>query len=283
MPTAIITDSIACLPPEVAKKYGIHIVPVNFLFEGKVYRDWVDVTPSQAYEMLQKNPQSFTTSPPSPEEFIKAFHKLGQRKKNILCITISSKLSTLYNMACIAKERVKQEQEGVEIEIIDSETAAGGHGLISTLAAKSVDRGATFKEVVETAHRIKERVKVFGVIETLRYAYRTGRIPKIASQIGSLLPVKPIFSVKGEVHFVGIARTKEQAIRRILDMMREKVGKGRLYGIISHAAVPEEGERLKERIASQFDCAEIWVSEFSPVMGYATGPGTLCLAFYTEE
>lgn len=279
----IVIDSISCLPREVVERYQINILPVNFYFEGKVYRDWVDVSPSEAYEMLKKNPDEFHTSPPSPEEFFNVFKEIGQRNKQILCITLSSKLSTLYNMACVAKEKVREELPGVEIEIIDSETAAGGHGILSFLAAKELERGRDFKEVVEMVKGLKRKIRVYGLMETIRYAYRSGRIPKIASEIGSFLQVKPIFSIKeGVVHFIGIARTKEKAIHRVLERMKEEVN-GRLYVLISHAAVPEEGEKLKERIASEFDCAEIWVTEFSPLMGYATGPGTLAIAYYDEE
>jgi hypothetical protein len=38
-----------------------------------------------------------------------------------------------------------------------------------------------------------------------------------------------------------------------------------------------------KRIASEFKCTELWLAEFSPVMGYACGTGTLGAAFYPEN
>ena len=284
MPPAVVTDSIACLPREVVERYAIRIVPVNVLFEGRVYRDWVDLTPSLAYEMLKKNPDGFATSPPSPQEFLEAFREVGQWSREILCITISSRLSTLYNMAAVARQMLEKELPGIKIEVVDSRTAAGGHGLIAWLVAQRGERGASLPEMVKMAEEMRERVHVFIALETLRHVYRTGRIPKVASDLGSLLPVKPMLSIReGLVHFLGVARTKEKALRRFLELMEERVGRGPVWAIISHAACPEEAERFRGMVISRFHGVEAHVSVFSPVMGYATGPGTLALAFYSER
>ena len=284
MPPAVVTDSIACLPREVVERYAIRIVPVNVLFEGRVYRDWVDLTPSLAYEMLRKNPDGFATSPPSPQEFLEAFREVGQRSREILCLTISSRLSTLYNMAAVASQMLEKELPGIKIEVVDSRTAAGGHGLIAWLVAQRGERGASLPEMVRMAEEMKERVQVVVALETLRHVYRTGRIPKLASTLGSLLPVKPLLSIReGVVHFMGVARTKEKAMGHLLDLMEERVGQGPAWAIISHAACPEEAERLRDMVISRFHGVEAHISEFSPIMGYATGPGTLALAFYSES
>lgn len=284
MAPAVVTDSIACLPREVVERYAIRIVPVNVLFEGRVYREWVDLTPSLAYEMLKKNPEAFATSPPSPQEFLEAFREVGQRSREILCITISSRLSTLYNMAAVASQMLEKELPGIKIEVVDSQTAAGGHGLIAWLMAQRGERGASLPEMVRMAEEMKEGVHVFVALETLRHVYRTGRIPKVASTLGSLLPVKPMLSIReGLVHFLGVARTKEKALKRFLDLMEERVGQGPAWAIISHAACPEEAERFRGMVISRFHGVEAHISEFSPIMGYATGPGTLALAFYSER
>ena len=106
---AIVTDSIACLTRELVEQYKIGIVPINFYAGGKLYRDWVDVTPSEAYELFLQDPESFKTSPASPAEFFETYRELSNQTKNILCITLSSKLSTGYDMACVAKEQAKTE------------------------------------------------------------------------------------------------------------------------------------------------------------------------------
>jgi len=98
-----------------------------------------------------------------------------------------------------------------------------------------------------------------------------------------MLNIKPVFTIsKGVVRIAGLSRSKEHGVKRALTMMREEVGTSPVHVAVAHADVPEEGERLKEQIASEFDCVELWLTDFSPVMGYATGTGVLAVAFYTE-
>jgi len=85
------------------------------------------------------------------------------------------------------------------------------------------------------------------------------------------------------VHFASAVRNREHGINRILQMMRDKVGQSLVHVAVMHAYAPDEAERLKERVLSEFNCAELWLTEFSPIMGYACGTGTVGLAFYTED
>jgi fatty acid-binding protein DegV len=66
-------------------------------------------------------------------------------------------------------------------------------------------------------------------------------------------------------------------------MMKEKVGEYPVHVAIMHAYVLEEAEKLKETITNSFNCTEVWLSDFSPLMGYAIGTGALGLAFYGER
>ena len=98
-----------------------------------------------------------------------------------------------------------------------------------------------------------------------------------------MLNIKPIFSIsEGVVRIVGLTRNKEHTIKRALNIMRERVGARPVHVAVAHADVLEEGEKLKERISSEFNCVELWLSDFSPIMGYATGTGVLAIAFYTD-
>ena len=112
--------------------------------------------------------------------------------------------------------------------------------------------------------------------------YRSGRIPKIASQVGSVLNIKPILTVSGAVHFATAVRNHQHGIERILQMMREKVDNKPVHVSVFHAYDLEEAQNLMTRVSKEFNCAELWLTEFSPVMGYACGTGTIGLAFYVE-
>ena len=280
---AIVTDSIACLTREFTEQYGIEIIPVNFFVDGKLYRDWVDITPSEAYELFLKDPDSFKTSSPAPEDCLQAFRQASQRAENILCITVSLGLSSVYSVAMDAKKMIQTEQPNLTIEIIDSKSATPSEGMIVLAAARAAQENRGLADVVRVAGQIKEKVNAYVLLDTIRHVYRSGRIPKFASKIGSVLNVRPILTVSGVIHFTTMVRSRKQGIERIIRMMRKKTGNKPVHVAVMHAYAPDEAGRLKERVAAEFNCIELWLAEFSPVMGYACGTGTVGLAFYTED
>ena len=279
---AVVTDSLACLTRELVEQYGIEIIPINFYAGGKLYKDWVNVSPSQAYELFLKDPESFKTSASSPEDCLNAYRQSSKRAKDIFCVTVSTKLSSVYNVAQRAKELAKTELPQASIEVLDSQMATASEGFIALAAARAAAEGKDLTEVANAASEIRDKVSAIVLLDTIRHVYRSGRIPKVASQVGSVFNIRPILTVAGVVHFAGAVRNREHGIERILQMMRDKVGQEPVHVAVMHAYARDEAERLKERVASEFNCAELWLSEFSPVMGYACGTGTLGFAFYAE-
>jgi len=280
---AIVTDSISCLPPELVRQYQIQILPINLYFGDKVYKDWVDITPSEAYELFLKDPKYFATSAPSPAECLETYRAVSKQVKNILCVTVSSKLSMVYQSAQIAKGQAETELPGVAIEVLDSGMATAAEGFIALAGARAANEEKDLAEVVRAADEVRKKVGLGVLLDTVRYVYRSGRVPKIAAQAGSILNIRPILTVSGTVRFVSVARNKENGIARLLGRMRNKVGSSPAHIAVMHAYALDEAEKLKERVLAEFNCAELWVSEFSPVMGYACGTGTLGLAFYKGD
>jgi len=279
----VVTDSIACLTNELVEQYKIEIVPIRLLVQGKVYRDSLDITPSEAYELFLQDPESFTTSPSSPGHYLEVYREASERAKSILCITLSSKLSTGYDMARAAKEQAKTELPTTSIEVLDSQNVTAAEGFVALAAARAAANDKDLAEVIKAAEKVRDKVTFIILLDTIRHVYRTGRIPKVAAQVGSMLKIKPILtSSDGLVRFKGVVKNRERGISRLLEILRDKVGKNPVHLAVMHAYAPEEAEMLKERISSEFNCAELWITEFSPVMGYATGTGTVGFAFYSE-
>ena len=243
----------------------------------------MDITPSEAYKIFLKDPDSFNTSSASPEECLQAFRKASQRASSVLCITLSTKLSTLHSAACDAKDLARTELPQTTVEVIDSNQATPSEGMVVLAAARAASEGNELAAVIKVAEEIKGKVNAIVFLDTIRHVYRSGRIPKIASQLGSVLNIKPILTISGVVHFAGMARSRKSGIERMLQMMRKKVGSQPVHVAVTHAYALEEAEKLKQRIAAEFNCIEIWLSEFSPVMGYACGTGTVGIAFYLEN
>jgi DegV family protein with EDD domain len=280
---AIVADSVACLAREQITRHSITIVPLNIVYNGKAYRDWVDMTPSEAYELFLKNPNVFSTSTPTPDDFLTAYREASQKTKTILCITLSSKLSTTNNPARIAIGYAAKELPGVAIEVMDSWTATAAEGFIALAAARAAEDSKSLVEVTEAAKIMRDKVNALVLLDTIRYVYRSGRVPRIAAMAGSMISVRPLLSVYKGVNFIGLARNRKNGIELLIRKTREKVGKKPIHVAVVHSYAPEEAEKLKMRVAAEFNCREIWISEFSPIMGYACGTGTLGLAFYPDD
>jgi DegV family protein with EDD domain len=280
---AVITDSIACMTREYAERYKIGIIPINFYAEGNLYRDWVDITPSEAYELFLRDPDSFKSSAPTPDECMQAFRQASRIAESALCITVSVKLSATYNSCLDGKELLQKELPDFNIEVFDSKSATASEGMIALAAARAAEEGKELADVIDIARKVKEKVHTYLYLDTLEHVYRSGRIPKIASQIGSVLNIKPILFVNDVVRFNTVVRNRKQGLKKILQIMRDKTKGKPIRAAVMHAYAPEEAEIIKERVAAEFDCVELWVTEFSPVMGYACGTGTAGVAFYVEE
>jgi len=281
---AIIADSLACLTREFVKQYGITIAPIPISFRGKIYRDWVDITPTEAYKLFLEDPESFKTAGASPGIFLEAYREASKRAKDIVCVTLSTKLSGAYDAAQQAIEEARKELPQISVEVLDSETVTASEGFVALAAARAAEAGKSLAEVVKVAEQMKGKVTFLALLDTIRHVYRTGRIPKIAAIAGSVLSIKPILTSSGGlVKFAGAVRSRAHGIEKMLKIMRDRVGQSPAHVAVMHAFAPDEAEKLKEKIASEFNCAELWITEFSPVMGYATGTGTLGLAFYRED
>jgi len=281
---AIVADSTACLTKEQVEQYGITIAPIPISFQGKIYRDWVDITPTEAYELFLKDPESFKAAGASPGIFLEAYREASKRAKNILCITLSAKLSGANEVALQAIEEAKKELPQISIEVVDSQTVTAAEGLVALAGARAAEAGKSLAEVVKAAEEMRDKVTFLALLDTIRHVYRSGRIPKIAAGAGSMLNIKPILtSSSGVIRFACAARSRASGIEKMLKIMRDKVGQNPAHVAVMHAYAPDDAEKLKERVSAEFNCAELWLTEFSPVMGYATGTGTLGLAFYKED
>jgi len=281
---AIVTDSIACLTKELVAQYDIEIVPLNFYCGDKLYQDWIDITPSEAYQLFLKDSGVFKSSAPSAGDYLDAFRRASNPDRDILCITLSAKLSTTYDAACVARSQAQTQLPHTSIEILDSQIATAAQGFIALAAARETLAGKNLAEVATVAKSVRHRVTLLAVMDTIRYVHRTGRIPKVASRLGSILNIRPIFTFNsGRVRLINVVRNKRRGIDQLLRIMKRKVGPNPVRVAVMHTYAQEEALRLQQRVASEFNCAELWLTEFSPLMGYACGTGTLGLAFYTEE
>jgi DegV family protein with EDD domain len=281
---AIVTDTTACVPQEKVTRYNIEVVPVQLIIDGKSYRDGIDITPTEFYTHLRQVKKMPTTSSSSPGPYLEAYRKASLRTKNILCLTEPSKFSAMFDSARVAADMAGDILPGVTIEVIDCTTAAAGQGLIALAAAQKATENKTLQEVKETALDVMSRVNLLATLDTLQYLARSGRVPQAAAMVNHILNIKPVFTLNHtDAHTVALPRSMKSATKRMLKLMKPLVPKGSpLHVAVMHADAMEQALAFKDKISSQFECQEIFVTEFTPVMGVHTGPGLIGVAFYGE-
>jgi len=280
--TAIITDSTAYIPQKLIDQYDIKVAASYSIWDGgkEMYRDGTEMLPSEFYARLQKSKDLPTTSQATAADFIEIYKPLVEAGRSILAILVSPKLSGTMQSASIAKEDFPD----ARIELVNSMSASMELGFQVLAAARAVEAGKSFEEVVELAKKAKNHTGVFFVVDTLEYLHRNGRIGGAKRLLGTALSLKPLLLVEdGQVEAFENVRTKTKAKARLLDIMGEKLeGKHNVRIAGLHAATEEEAIELLREAEERFNPIEAILSEVSPAVGANVGPGTVGLAYSTD-
>jgi DegV family protein with EDD domain len=282
---AIVTDTTACVPPEQVAKYDIEIVPIQLIVENKTYLDGIDIKPTEFYALLRQSRKIPTTSSSAPDNYLEAYRHASLKAPSILCLTEPSKFSAMFNSARIAADMAREMLGHTAIDVLECTTAAAGQGLVALAAARAASEDKPLEAVKEIARNIMSRVNLLATLDTLQYLAKSGRVPQAAAMVNSILNIKPVFTLNhNDAHTVALPRSMKSAVNHMLKLMQSMVKKGHpLHVAVMHADALEQAVSFKNRISAQFECEEIFITEFTPVMGVHTGPGLIGVAFYGEE
>ena len=279
MTVKIVTDTLTDIPDDIAKEWGLTVVPLYVRFGKQMYRDRVDITTEDFYRRLVNEPVLPSTTQPTPNDFSEVYTKLAQETDEILVIVVSSKLSGTYQSATQARDYLKGK---CRVEIIDSHTVALAEGLIVIAAAKAIKAGAGLKEAAQVARGATSRSHLIAYFDTLKYLAKGGRIGKAQGLLGSVLSVKPILTVKeGEM----APLTRVRSMSAGLDYLYNTVaGYKNIEGLaVEHATTPVDADNLVERLGAIYPKERIYRSVISPVIGTYAGPNALALTILEAE
>jgi DegV family protein with EDD domain len=282
---AIITDSASCLPPALQERYGIETVPLSYQFGKNSYADNVSLGADEFYALLKASHRLPTTAAPTPGLFLEAFHQAHRRgAQEMLCIVTGSTLTATYGSACQGAELAQKELPNARIRVLDSRSAAASLGFVVEAAAQAADSGATLEEAIAVANDLAPRVYMIGMLDTLEYLAKGGRVPRVTAWLQSLVQIKPLFGFfDGRISQLGAVRTRHRALARLLDLMRQRVCPDKpLHVAVFHTRSLCEAEQLAHQVRQDFQPVELYVTEFSQVMSIHSGPGLVGLAFYNE-
>ena len=277
---AIVTDSTAYVPKDLAEGLPIFTVPLHVIVGDNNYLDGVDIQPEEFYELQRQTKMVATTSQPSPSEFVDRFSMLLDEGYDIICQTISSGISGTYQSALQAKA----EFVNAKIEVCDSKVTAMALGYCVLETAKVAAAGGSLEDCLEKTKQAFAQSSAVFTVNDLAYLHRGGRINTASAFLGTALNLKPTLELRGgKIEAVGKVRTFSKAMDSLVDMLIERVPADstlRLGYLLAQTL--DEAKILHERIVQKVDPAriiqEVYV-DISPVVGCHTGPGTLGLAF----
>jgi len=286
---AIVTDTISSLPEEMAAEYGITVIPIHIIMDGKDYLD-TEISKDLFYSWFENNKDKTShprTAAPNIGEFLNVFRNLSEKYQNILCINVTSKMGGGYRAALQAKDIMHEEMPGVNVEILDSCTEHGAQLLIALEAARAAVGGKSLPEVVAIAKQMIEKVTLLYLLDTMYHLTVGGRTGKADIWESSLLSLKPLLEIDyhtgGTFAPLGRFRTRSQGIEEMLNIFKERVADQPVHVVITQGNVPDDAEYLKNRIQDRFQCPEIYLTEPSLVAEVHQGPKALRLGFYYDN
>ncbi|MBD3189507.1 MAG: DegV family EDD domain-containing protein [Candidatus Heimdallarchaeota archaeon] len=273
----IVTDSTSDLPKDLAKKYDIEIIPLNIFFGDKQFKDRVDLTPGEFYEMCNSGDYEWPkTSQPSAKEFMELYTQiLDQGYETIISVHITPKMSGTLNSVQLAIKNMPD----ADIVPIDSNNVTLGLGLLAYMAGKLNKEGKSREEIITTLKKqYIPNTRICAVIDTLEYLHRGGRIGRAKKIVGTLLNKKPFLEVKdGQVSSIDSVKGHDEGFDRMVKMaphLFDTLLVDELW--IGYADTKEYSEKLYEAIKDIPNAPNtIRQVEIGPTVGAHLGPGVM--------
>jgi len=270
---AIVTDSDASLPAEVAERYGIPQVPITVHFGDEMLRTGVDINDQQLFERINREGSLPTTAAPSPGAFAEVYEQvLENGAKSIICFCVSSEVSATYQAAVSAADLLPE----ADITVVDTLSLSMGQGFMVLAAAEAAQAGAAKQEVIDAALAVRERTFLYAALSTLRYLAMSGRVGHLAAGMASVLNIKPILTIRdGKLDMLEKVRTQRKSWARVFELTQQAAGGRSIERLaILHVDAPEEARRFQELLCEQIACPpEIIVAELTAGLSVHAGAG----------
>lgn len=280
MSIAVVTDSTSDLPPDIAELHGISVVPLNVHIEDETFLDGVTISADEMYRRLPDQKVIPTTSAPSVGTFAEIYEKLGETHDEIISVHLSSKLSLTHGAAVNAVSELGS--NGPRIEVVDTEQASMALGYTAVQAAEAIAGGSSLDDAVALVKNASKRAVFIGMVDTLEYLVRGGRIGKAQGYVGSILRVRPILTLQdGIAHPFERARNRKKGIARLKSIVAEYAPLEKLSVLYTTDEV--DAQNIANEIAEFAPDGEPIVAQLGPVVGNYLGPGTLGLGLIRAE
>lgn len=275
----ILVDSSADYAAEELKELNMELVPITITMGDKSFRDGIDITKNEFYEMLTGSDNFPMTSQPSPQDFLDIFEDAKEKGDSIIYLSLSSGLSGTFQSATLAKNMVEYD----EIYLVDTLSATRAIRIMAEYACKLRYEGKDAAAIAAALEDFKSRVVIYAAVDTLEYLYKGGRLSKATAAVGELANLKPIIHVnkEGKITVPGKCLGRNKALATLTKMITaENIDTA--FPIYSLYAIGEENtEKLEEKLAA----AGVHVTkrlQIGATIGCHVGPGAYGAIFVTK-
>lgn len=275
MKTLIICDSSCDLNDELLQESHIIRAPYTINCGGNEYIDDDNIDIAALLKDIDESSLPAQTAAVSPARFIQAVGDASQA----FIITITGKLSSSYNNACLAAKELRE--EGRKIHVIDSKAAGAGETAVAMKVKELIDDGFTFEQIVEKEEEIIKDSHILFVLDDYSTLVKSGRLPRLAGRILTTLTIRPLaYGSNGVIELSGIARGMSSAIRKMADRIaKEKIDFSSRNLYISYVENKERALEVKDRILQKAPFKKVHIMEGSGLVTTYANRGGILVGF----
>jgi len=269
----IIVDGSADMPEGWAEKYQFEIVPIPIQIGGKTYYQGVDITPEQFYELVQDQENQPKTAAPSPTRIKEMIESICEAGETVLSINVSGKMSATVRMVQQAAEELKDK---INVIPFDSDAGSAVLALMGREARLREIAGESLEEILQALREIRDKVMVVLTLDSLEFAYRSGRVGALKAGLTSFLKIKPIVTLnQGKLSVSDMVRTRKKSLERIVAKVKDQYGDEAIKVAIVHSQDPSTADLLKEMMEPVLNITETIFTELSISVAANLGPKTV--------
>lgn len=272
----IITDSASDITKQETEEMGIRMVSLKIRFSDGEFQQNTEEDFFTFFEKLAAEKELPTTSQPSPEDFLELYEEAKETGEEVLVITLSSGLSGTVNAANLAKQMAEYEK----IWIVDSEQAIITQRFLVQRAVQMRKDGKTIEEIVPCIEDLKKRVTVCGMLDTLTYLKKGGRVPAALAVLGNALQIKPVIELKDKVLvMLGKARGRKGGMKYLWkEFSSYEIDENEpvYFGYTSDKTIVEE---FVEQTVKEYGIKDYALYPVGGIIGTHVGPGCIAISF----
>jgi len=279
---AVVTDSAADIPFDELDRLDISMVPVRVHFGDRSYLDKVGMTAEEFYAEIARNPIHPQTSQPPPGDFRRQFEFLGSHFDSVVSVNLSRQVSGTCAAAESAAGRVSTHGK---VTVIDSMNASLGQGLVAMYAAECAQAGYDAARVIEATRTVIPRTFTYGLVGSLEYAVRGGRVPRWVKNVADRLRLMPVLHAnrKGQVTAGGVLFDRERLKEKFAHFVRRRMRADVPYRLlVGHADCEADGQWLLDELSAD-NVVYRRLLPTGTAFGVHGGPGLLVVAFQEYE